>query len=251
MDVADPGVDNGIMAICGYWEPADVFGLGAGSGVVSVTAGGWHTCALLDSGAVKCWGFDYYGQVGDGAGDDPQESRPVDVVGLGTGSGGIAITAGAYHTCVLLDSGAVRCWGSDYYGQVGDGADDNANKYTPVDVFGLGAGSGVIAITAGAYHTCVLLDSGAAKCWGDDYYGQVGDGADDNANEYAPVDVVDLGAGSGIVAIAAGNNHTCALLDSGAVKCWGRDYYGQLGDGADDNANEYAPVDVVGLPGLP
>jgi alpha-tubulin suppressor-like RCC1 family protein len=211
--------------------PVDVVGME--SGIVAVAAGGYHTCALTDSGGIKCWGSNKSGQLGDGTNTD--HSTPVDVVGLGEEI--IAITGGNRHTCALTDSSGIMCWGYNGDGRLGDGT--STDRWTPVDVVGLG--SGITTVTAGWYHTCALIDSGGVKCWGSNDYGQLGDGT--NTERRTPADVV--GLSSGITALTAGGGHTCALTSSGGVKCWGRNGYGQLGDGT--NTDRWTPVDVVGL----
>jgi alpha-tubulin suppressor-like RCC1 family protein len=213
-------------------SPVDVAGLG--SGVQAIAAGGEHTCALTSGGGVKCWGDNYFGQLGDGTTAD--KNSPVDVAGLG--SGVQAIAAGGSHTCALTSGGGVKCWGDNGFGQLGDGTTANKNS-SPVDVAGLG--SGVQAIAAGGSHTCALTSGGGVKCWGDNGFGQLGDGT--SADKNSPVDVV--GLGSGVQVIAAGGNHTCALT-SGGVKCWGDNGFGQLGDGTSADKNS-SPVDVAGL----
>jgi alpha-tubulin suppressor-like RCC1 family protein len=211
--------------------PVDVVGLA--SGVAAIATGRNHTCALTTGGGIKCWGYNGYGQLGDGT--TTRSSTPVDVVGLASGMAGIA--AGGYHNCVLTTGGGVKCWGFNGSGQVGDGT--TTQRSAPVDVVGLG--SGVAAIVAGWSTTCVLTTGGGVKCWGSNGFGQLGDGT--TTQHSAAVDVV--GLASGVAAIAAGYRHTCALTTSGRVKCWGHNGNGQLGDGT--ITQRTTPVNVVGL----
>jgi len=209
-------------------------------GVMSFTVsnskftGLYHTCALLSTGAVKCWGNNGNGQIGDNS--QIQRLTPVAVSGLS--SGVTAISAGYQHTCALLSTGAVKCWGYNGNGQLGDNS--QTQRLTPVDVSGLS--SGVTAISAGIYHTCALLSTGAVKCWGYNVYGQLGDNS--QTNRLTPVDV--SGLSSGVTAISAGYLHTCAVLSTGAVKCWGYNAYGQIGDNS--QTQRLTPVAVSGIP---
>ena len=211
--------------------PVNVVGLG--SGVVAISAGGGHTCALASTGVVKCWGV--MGGYGLGDGTTQDRLAPVDVVGFAGGA--VAIAAGNTHTCALTGAGGVKCWGGNL-GRLGDGTDQA--RLAPVDVLGLG--SGVMAISAGGTQTCAVTNAGGAKCWGNNVSGALGDGT--TVNRRAPVDVA--GLTSGVVALSAGDNHTCAVTSGGGVKCWGSDLSGQLGDGA-FNVDRLTPVDVTGL----
>jgi len=168
---------------------------------------------------------------------DPSNSSyvPVDISGLT--SGVAAVSAGAYFSCALTTNGDVRCWGINNFGQLGDGT--NTHSKLPVDVSGLG--SGATAVGAGYEHACAVTAAGGVRCWGQNVYGQLGDGSTTNSN--TAVDVV--GLASGVAAVSAGLRHTCALTTSGGVKCWGSNDQGRLGDGSFVDSN--VPVDVDSL----
>jgi alpha-tubulin suppressor-like RCC1 family protein len=215
--------------------PVNVVGLD--SGVIAVEAGDEHTCALTSSGGVKCWGWDGYGQLGNGT-SSGSSSTPVDVVGLN--SGVVAIATGGDHTCALTTTGSVKCWGLNGAGQLGDGTDDRS--HVPIDVIGLS--SGVIAVAAGDENTCAIINGGGLKCWGSNWAGQLGDGT--STNRKTPVDVV--GLSSGVLAVSVGRNgHTCALITGSGMKCWGNNSSGELGNGTMDRSA--TPSDVIGLAG--
>ena len=224
------GVGNGNTL--DQFSPISVSGLT--SGVVAVNGGtAYHTCALLSNGSIKCWGFNGYGQLGDGTTTD--RYTPVTVSNAPTGV--VAIGAGSSHTCTLNSSGGVQCWGGNYSGQLGDGT--TVQSTSPVQVSGLS--SGVKQLAVGADHTCVLTTGNGVKCWGYNSHGELGDSS--NTNRTAPVDVT--GLTSGVASIGSGSFHTCAVLESGAVKCWGYNGSGRLGDGTTTTRN--TPVSVSGL----
>ena len=211
--------------------PAPVTGLT--SGVLAITGGKSHTCALNSTGAVFCWGYNGSGRLGDGT--TMYRNVPTPVTGLHSGVS--AIAAGGNHTCALNSKGAVVCWGQNSPGQLGDGT--NVDRHAPTPVAGLT--SGVSAIAAGGSHACALKSTGAVVCWGANWGGQIGDGTTENP--HTPTPVVSLM--SGVSAIAAGENHTCALKSTGAVVCWGDNDTGRLGDGT--QGNRRVPTRVAGL----
>jgi alpha-tubulin suppressor-like RCC1 family protein len=203
-------------------------------GVKSIVAGGSHTCALLSDGALECWGGNAKGQLGHGV--SPDSSSPVPVFELAEGVK--AVSAGARHTCALMETGGVKCWGENASGGVGDGT--SINRSTPVDVSGLEAG--VKSVVTGAGHTCAVMMDGSVKCWGWNPSGQLGNGT--TTDNRLPVDVGGLPGPAR--ALAAGDQHTCALLENGSVACWGANASGQLGNGA--RVRSSSPVAVAGLP---
>jgi len=212
--------------------PVGVVGLS--TGVQAIAAGGdEHTCALTATGAVKCWGDNRHGELGDGT--KTNRLTPVHVRGL---SAGVAkITAGSFQTCAVTAAGAAKCWGANGSGQLGDRT--TTDRSTPVAVFGLSAG--VAAVSAGYLHTCARTTSGRLQCWGDNRYGALGNGTTKGST--APVNVLGLTAGA--LQVTAGTFDTCAITSAGAAKCWGAGGFGQLGDGA--KSDRHAPVSVVGL----
>jgi alpha-tubulin suppressor-like RCC1 family protein len=210
--------------------PVDVVGIGA---VDAISLGYNHACALTAASTVACWGSNYSGQLGDGT--TVRRLLPTEVTALG--SGVQAVTSGAYHACAIGASGDVKCWGNNQYGQLGDGG--TSNHTTPTPVPALGADN--LAIAGGRYHTCAITSVGGAKCWGDNSSGQLGDGS--TTQRETPVQVA--GLASGVLALALGETHTCALMQTGGIKCWGGNWSGELGTG--DGQQHTTPVDVPGL----
>ena len=200
---------------------------GSPSNYIQIAAGGSHTCAVLTTGGVRCWGYNFNGHLGEST---PPDWKPTseDVVGLS--SKVVSIAAGDLHTCAVLDTGGVQCWGHNLDGQLG-GFSSTITTNTPVTVVGLS--SKVVSIAAGREHTCALLGTGGVQCWGDS-----------TLNDSGPPRDVE-GLSSKAVSIAAVWQHTCALLDTGGVQCWGWNNTGQLGNGTEIASD--TPVDVVGL----
>jgi alpha-tubulin suppressor-like RCC1 family protein len=214
--------------------------------VTAIAAGGTQTCAVLVDGTARCWGDNGVGQIGNGEFDSTREPSPVAGV-----SSAIAIAAGGWdpenpnvdepigHGCVVLQNGTAKCWGYNSDGQLGAGQQalqDDVHR-TPLAVVGLG---NVVSISAGTSHTCAVLRDGTARCWGDNLYGQLGDGS--RFSRSSPVAVVGL---TGVVSISAGYFHTCAVLEDGTAQCWGSGYEGRLGNG--EYEQSATPVVVAGL----
>jgi len=243
--------------------------------VAQVAAGSRFTCVLTDFGAVKCWGINDKGQLGNGTNDDSRV--PVAVDGLDSGVAALAV--GGAHACAIVSAGEVKCWGSNPSGQLGNGTTNSSNvpvavanlsspavtisafgsktcavtddntvycwgsrfpgtnfDTSPVPVSGMP--DSVAALALGGHHACVLTVGGELYCWGENQYGQLGNGTTEDS--YQPVVVSTLG--SNVAAVATGWDHTCALLKDGAVSCWGNNDLGQIGDGS--HTPQFVPVAV-------
>ncbi|HEX4332105.1 MAG TPA: FG-GAP-like repeat-containing protein [Usitatibacter sp.] len=213
--------------------PVDVTGLA--SGVVKVAAGGDHTCALTAAGGVKCWGAGTFGQLGNNATQD--HSTPVDVTGLTEVV--TALASGGGHSCALTQAGGLKCWGAGQDGENGSGG--GGIFPSPVDVSGLT--SGVVSFSLGKTHSCAVTSAGAALCWGLNASGQLGDTT--QTSRFVPTPV--SGLSSGVASIATRYDHTCAVMASGSLECWGKNNSFQLG--TSNIGNESAPVDVQDITG--
>ena len=198
--------------------PIDISGLT--SEIIAISAGDQFTCALTVTGGITCWGVNNRGQLGG----CPSDAcfQPFDVVGLS--SGVRAIATGLRHTCALMNTGGVKCWGEGFALGNNSGVWDDSG--TPVNVTGLS--SGVTAIAAGSGFTCALTSSEGVKCWGDNQMGMMGDGT--QIDRLTPVDV--NGLTSGVSRLFVGDYRACAQLIAGGIKCWGenilRDRFDEL-----------------------
>mmetsp|Transcript_62883 Transcript_62883/g.138438 ORF Transcript_62883/g.138438 Transcript_62883/m.138438 type:complete len:436 (-) Transcript_62883:70-1377(-) len=220
--------------------------LGTGRTAMELSAGKFNSCARLDNGEVKCWGYNVFGSLGLGdlnhRGDDPGEmGAALASVALGVGRTAVELASGYWHTCARLDNGAVKCWGGNGFGQLGIGdvlhrGDSAGEMGDALDNLDFGAGRTAIQLAAGTLHTCARLNNDDVKCWGHNDWGQLGQG-DINYRGDQPSEMgddlppVDLGIARTALQIVAGKWHTCARLDYGGVKCWGKNLYGVLGQG--------------------
>jgi len=208
--------------------------------ITALTAGAAHTCALRSDGSVFCWGDDSDGQLGVGgsAAQNPQ-AAPAALTSVG------ALAAGAHHTCAaLITSGLAYCWGRNDAGQLG--APPPTGNPSPAAVV-MANGTQldhVIALAAGATHTCARRSDGTLWCWGSNASGELGNGT--MAPSASPVAVVTLG--TAVAQVAAGAGFTCAALANGGVSCWGADGFGQSGQPA--AAQVAVPTVVPSLGGV-
>lgn len=226
--------------------------------VIQIVAGGNHSCALLASGEVKCWGDNTYGQLGQGnterIGDDESidSIAPIDL----SGEKALQVIAGNLHTCVLTESNKVKCFGDSAYGQLGMSSTEKLGDDEPLSSYGYTDIGGIVRkLYGGTYHNCALLTTGDVRCWGMNTFGQLGTGDTEAIGDDEPVStgsLVDLGGKAIQMDISSMSFHACAILSGGTLKCWGRNSHGQLGLGHLNNVltpvePTYTPKGVIAV----
>lgn len=212
-----------------------------GGKVKQLALGLTHSCALLETGSVRCWGTGNGGQLGYGhdgiIGDDetPASAGDIDLGGAAT-----QITAGLAHTCALLDTGKVRCWGRGYDGLLGYGNVDHiGDDETPASAGDVDVGGTVKQVSAGDYATCALLTDGTVRCWGSSQMGELGQGNDEIiGDDETPASVPPVDVGGVVTQLDVGFLHVCATLETGKARCWGRATTGALGYGNVENIGD-------------
>ncbi|AKV03896.1 BNR repeat domain protein [Labilithrix luteola] len=209
--------------------------------VKQMVVGYSNGCGVFADGSAKCWGYNYYGQLGNGLTTDSK--TPVAVTGLTDAK---QLGLGYYTVCARKGDGSAYCWGYNTNGMIGDGT--TTNRSTPT----LAIASGVASVAPGYYHTCAAMTDGTAKCWGQNTNGEIGNGAGgssaSNVTSPATVSGID-GAGqlSGVAEVCTGYGISCARLSDGRVACWGRNNYGQLGIGSTTPSSANVPKLVGGI----
>lgn len=221
--------------------PVQVTGVG-GSGTLSnvtwISNNESYTCALKNDGAVYCWGYNFYSQLGDGG--TTHRSTPVQVLNVAvvsTVSNAASVGPGMSFSCFSKSDGTVYCGGVNVSGKIGDNVASGAStitRYAPVQVKGVGGVgvlTGITQVRSGESFACALKNDGTVYCWGLGSSGQLGENS--TTTRYAPVQVKDVGGTgvlSGVTAIATGYMHACAIKTDAALYCWGANAFGQLGD---------------------
>ena len=203
----------------------------------SVSVGGAHSCAIMGDATTWCWGLGNLGQIGSGgtysSGTLPQ------MVKFPNNKTATSISSGGDHfNCAILNDASIACWGYNDEGQLGLG--NTTNQHLPVEIT-LPPGRSAYALSSGFGHACAILDDWSIVCWGDNQYGQLGDGTADDRHSPTPVIAP---VGSKAVQISAGSSSTCAIFDGGEIKCWGDNGNGQLGTGNTISSNSLQLVIV-------
>lgn len=202
----------------------------------AISSSGDHTCALENSGKIRCWGVNDRGQLGNGT--TTYSAVAVRVSGI---SDAVGLSVNGDTSCAVLGDGTARCWGANSAGQLGNGTTSDSTTPTPVN--GL---TDATSVSVGGNHACAVKGDTTVACWGANSSGQLGNGT--TINSPTPVVVPSF---SGATALSATTKNTCALLSSGGAKCWGDNYWGQLGNGEagvyDGMESSAVPMTVIGL----
>ncbi len=231
-------------------DPAQAPAVDVGGPVAAITVATSSTCALLTSGAVRCWGDNSSGGLGYGVpemiGDD---ETPADRGDVPLGARATAIAAGVFHICAILEGGALRCWGRapGIPGTDGIGDDETPDSLPVIDV-----GAVTRKVRGGTATTCAILDQGRLRCWGNNDLGQLGYGHNQRiGDDEPPASAGDVPVDGEVVDIAMSRDTACAVLADGAVRCWGggAPMNGVPGAGAQSDAALAVTVDV-GAPAL-
>lgn len=218
--------------------------LPSGKKALEAANGFAHTCAILDDHTVACWGYDGEGECGFTTASPYTVGTPTVVTGV---SNAARVSAGGYHTCVILGDGSVQCWGYNYQGLLGTPSDGG---YTAgPSTIAMPGGHKAIDIAAAFESTCAALDDGTVACWGYNQYGQSGAPLDASPTQILATPTIVPGVSEAEqVASSAGSYHVCARIHGGTVKCWGSNTYGELGasaEGGSVGTSSSTPVDVA------
>lgn len=206
--------------------------------VTTFDTGNGHVCAVLEDGTVWCWGSNTEGQL---SGSLSSDGFPFQVSGLPAPA--VAVASGGSHSCALLDNATAWCWGNNAAGQLGANRPMGLSQRSLVPVQVVGVPEGISEISAYEHHTCIRTTAGAAKCFGLNNNGQIGD--DSLSNRNIPTQV--LGLGAGVARISAGHALSCAITTAGEARCWGGTQQGSVGNGVTTSTSVRKPVTVTGM----
>jgi alpha-tubulin suppressor-like RCC1 family protein len=242
-------------------SPAAAGDIDLGALATQIVAGDGYSCALLQGGSVRCWGFGARGRLGYGntrnIGDDetPASAGDVDI-----GEVVLQLAAGGRHTCALLRGGRVRCWGFGANGSLGyANTQDVGDNETPASAGDVPLAGNAVQISAGREHTCAVLDTGQLRCWGSNGHGELGlpslvsgcfsctaKGGCCIGDDEPPSLTSAINLGGRVAHVATGWLHVCALLDTGGVRCWGDGQDGMLGYGNTHTVGVDEPPSAAG-----
>lgn len=212
----------------------------AGLDIVSITANQYNTCALASNETLYCWGYNLNGQLGIGNTTTKNVPTLVPATGILAGLTIKSFSLGAAHVCAIASNYSAYCWGSNFYGQVGNGS-TAFTVSSPVAVVKTGALSGLTIkmIASGSSHTCAIASNDKVYCWGNNASGQLGDGT--TTRRTSPILVSGVLAGLTINSISVGNDATCVIASDGKAYCWGANTYSQIDT---TTSNKTTPTEI-------
>jgi prepilin-type N-terminal cleavage/methylation domain-containing protein len=211
--------------------------------IISVSAGGAHTCAIASDNKAYCWGRNTYGRLGNNSTTDSSVPVAVYTSGVLSGKTITSVSAGGNHTCAIASDNQIYCWGYNYYGQLGNNSTTDSSVPVAVNTSGVLSGKTIMSVSNGSgNHTCAIASDNQIYCWGNNDYGQLGNNSTTNSS--VPVAVYTSGVLSGktTTSVSASGNDTCAIASDNQTYCWGYNYYGALGDNS--TTNRRVPVAV-------
>jgi hypothetical protein len=207
-------------------DPADIDDVRTGGRVKSVALGAAFTCLLYEAGNVRCFGDNEQGRLGYGH-TDPVALEPEDLDDISLGEPAIELASGFGHTCAVLESHAIRCWGGAVLGAAlgyGDEETMVGDNEVPTDLPAVDVGGAVVHISLGSAHSCVILGGGdgRVRCWGINVHGQLGYGDSDViGDDESPAVGGDVPMGDPVTGLQAYETSNCAILEPGRMTCWG------------------------------
>jgi len=240
-------LNNGNTVDSNVPVPVSATGALADKTVVTVVAGRLFNLALSSDGTVAAWGYNYNGQLGNGTTTLSNVPVAVNATGVLSGKLIVAVAAGGYHSLALCSDGTLAAWGKNTDGQLGNGNTTDNSLPVAANATGVLAGKTIVAASAGWSHTMALCSDGTLATWGNNTYGQLGNGGTTNSNVPVAVSVAGVLAGKTIVAISAGGSHNMVLCSDGTLVTWGYNTYGQLGNGNTTNSNVPVAVSAAGV----
>jgi alpha-tubulin suppressor-like RCC1 family protein len=215
--------------------------------VVAIAAGQFHNLALCSDGTLVAWGYNFYGQLGNGLTSQSSAPVAVDKKGVLSQKTIVAIAAGTYHSFALCSDGTLAAWGYNGNGELGNGGTGFSPLPVAVNTSGVLAGKTISAVVAGSFHNFALCTDGTLAGWGYNGYGQLGNNATISSSLPVLVDVSGVLAGKTITAAAAGYYHSTVLCSDGTLAAWGFNGDGELGNGGSISSLVPVAVNVGGI----